>query len=264
MTQKSKHILAILAISGIFLIQSCVSFEKKTARRALIEAETAINSAKLLEPETAESSEIKAALDYYKEAAKDFQRGISDAGKEKSDPADIALLAKKAAESAIMNAKALNEQLKAKNEKLEEKIESLKFTLQSLRKNKAAGKPALPPDTIYKNARSLFMNGDYEGSRQIFQSFLEVYPKHALSDNSQYWIGECYYSQKMFNKASEAFDNVLKNYNGWNKTPDALLKRGLCLENTGKRQEAEAYYKRAIERYPKSPSAKIARKCLKK
>ena len=48
------------------------------------------------------------------------------------------------------------------------------------------------------------------------------YPDHKLAGNAQYWIGECYYSQKRFAEAAEEFAKVEKLFPASPKVPAAL------------------------------------------
>ena len=59
-------------------------------------------------------------------------------------------------------------------------------------------------------------------------------PQNQLADNSQYWIGECYYSKMEFKRSISEFENVF-NFPGTDKNDDAQLKIGmsyLAMNNT--------------------------------
>lgn len=260
---KSDKIL--FPVFSVLLLIGCATSETKTIRRNLTEAETAINSAKLI----GNSSDIAQAEYLYKKAALEFQKKsalekplFSSRPEQKNESAENAQLAKKVAEDAILKAKRHSDQLALENRMLSDRLDDLKYTVRALRKQKHPQSPVIGPDTLYRNASRLFNEGDYEGSRGIFESFLEIYPNHALSDNAQYWIGECHYSRKQFKKAAEAFEAVWNNYRGWNKSAGALLKIGICHLRLHDKQKARRYFQLVVKRFPKSDSATLAKKYL--
>src|SRR5207245_8998051 len=56
--------------------------------------------------------------------------------------------------------------------------------------------------------------------------FLSRYPQHPLAGAAQYWVGEAYYVQHDYRQALVEFQKVLEFGHG--KTPEALVKIGLC------------------------------------
>ena len=84
---------------------------------------------------------------------------------------------------------------------------------------------------------------------------------HSLSDNCQYWIGECYYALRNFNQAAVEFEKVFT-FPQSNKDPDAQLKLGLCYWNTGNAARAKEEFNRLIVNYPDSEYTIRARSYL--
>jgi len=91
---------------------------------------------------------------------------------------------------------------------------------------------------LYESAYASLKNRDYEGSRKKFETFLREHPNHVLSANSKYWLGETYYVQGNFTQAAKEFAQGFQNFPDSSKSPDMLLKLGLSLSNTGKKEEA--------------------------
>jgi len=91
-----------------------------------------------------------------------------------------------------------------------------------------------------------------------------MFPDHSLSDNVQYWIGECLYSQRKYKDAIKAFQSVLINFKESNKLADALLKVGLSYFNLHNYQKSKQILQSVIKRYPKTNAATLARKFLNK
>ncbi len=118
-------------------------------------------------------------------------------------------------------------------------------------------------EALYKNAKQTYERKDFAAAREKFKAFLAVYPKGELSDNAQFWIGECYYSEKEYEKAIIAYDDVLKKFPKGDKVPSALLKQALCWQELGDKTFAQSLLKRVISEHPRTQQAKIAKEKLK-
>lgn len=119
------------------------------------------------------------------------------------------------------------------------------------------------PEAMYNRGQDLFMAGQYEEARAAFGAFLKAYPRHSLSDNSLYWIGESHYAEKDFSKALERFNELADKYPGENKAPDALLKAGLSHMEMNQGEKARAFFEKLIATHPGTDAASKARKALK-
>ncbi|HEY3123369.1 MAG TPA: hypothetical protein VGK70_04830, partial [Thermoanaerobaculia bacterium] len=58
-----------------------------------------------------------------------------------------------------------------------------------------AGSGHPTPTELYDTAYADYTKGRYALAIQGFQEYLTAYPNTDLSDNAQYWIGECHYAQ---------------------------------------------------------------------
>ena len=87
-------------------------------------------------------------------------------------------------------------------------------------------------------------------------------PQNPLADNSQYWIGECYYSKMEFIRAISEFVNVI-NFPGTDKDDDAQLKLGHCHRSMGNIDKAREEYQRLIDYFPGSEFYDKGRESLK-
>ncbi len=119
-------------------------------------------------------------------------------------------------------------------------------------------------ESLYAAAYQTFKNGHYAKSREAFQSFLATYPTGEYSDNAQFWIGECYFYEKQYEKAILEYDNVTKKFPSSNKVPHALLKQGLSFLSLGDKASARLLLQQIIKDYPNTNQAKIARAKLQK
>ncbi len=79
----------------------------------------------------------------------------------------------------------------------------------------------------YSALNSFIDNGVVENSLNEFQKLISIDGDHSLADNCQYWIGEIYYKQKMFEKSILEFEKVF-NFSDSNKLDDAQFKIILC------------------------------------
>jgi TolA-binding protein len=70
--------------------------------------------------------------------------------------------------------------------------------------------PEETPEALYERGLELIQTkGDFAGGRQWLQEFLQRYPKHDLSVNAMYWIGEAWYGEKKYENAILQFQDVI-------------------------------------------------------
>jgi len=114
----------------------------------------------------------------------------------------------------------------------------------------------------YASAYQTFKNGHYTKAREAFQGFLATYPSGEYSDNAQFWIGECYFFEKKYEKAILEYEKVTKKFPSSNKVPYALLKQGISFQNLGDKASAKLLLQQVIKDYPNTSQARIARSKL--
>ena len=130
---------------------------------------------------------------------------------------------------------------------------------QPVEKDEAAEVTKPDKASLYAAAFGLFKEGKYEKSREAFESFLKQYPKTEFSDNAQFWLGECYYFEKKYEKAIVEYDKVIKDFPGGNKLSYALLKQGLSFLKLGDTASAKLLLQQVTKDYPNTSQARIAR-----
>ena len=123
-------------------------------------------------------------------------------------------------------------------------------------------KKAIDKEKAYAGAYESFKAGKYAEARQKFRDFVKIFPDTEYSDNAQFWIGECYYFEKEYEKAILEYESVIKNYAKGNKVPNALLKQALSFKQLGDNESAKLLLQRVIKEYPNTSPARIARKRL--
>jgi len=119
---------------------------------------------------------------------------------------------------------------------------------------------AAPPAAgeLYTQAYADYARGNYDLAIQGFQEFLKHYPSVHLSDNAQYWIGECLYGKRQYPEAVAAWDELLRLYPGTDKIPDARYKKAMALERIGRRSAALLEYRFVCEHFPNTEAGRKA------
>lgn len=117
-------------------------------------------------------------------------------------------------------------------------------------------------EDLYRSAYDHFSRREYSRAILGFEEFVANHPDHDLADNAQYWIGECYYSQKEFVQAVEEFAKIEKIFPGGNKVVAALLKKGLALKELGRDQEAIVAMEKVVSQFPRTEEAVLAEEKL--
>jgi tol-pal system protein YbgF len=126
---------------------------------------------------------------------------------------------------------------------------------------------APPSDTeaeaAFRIAYADYTKGNFELALTGFTEFLHTSPKHALSPDAQYWIGECLYSQGKYKEAADAFDRCVSRQPNGDRVPAALLKKGLAQIESGQTAPGVSTLQKLIEKEPQSDEARLAAERLK-
>jgi len=121
----------------------------------------------------------------------------------------------------------------------------------------------LSPKEVYNMAYSDYRKGNFELAIDGFKMYREQFPESPLADNSLFWIGECYFSQKKYEEAIEQFNELILNYPRGDKIPSAYLKKGISLMKLEKKEAALSVFKLLISKYPLEEETKIAQQKIK-
>jgi tol-pal system protein YbgF len=150
---------------------------------------------------------------------------------------------------------------------LEDRIIKLQSTLDEFTKKVgelAQAKEVAPtPDALYMKGLDTFKAGDMPAAREVFTRFLEQYPQHDLAANAHYWIGETHYSEKSYEPAILAFQDVIKNFPTKEKVPAAMLKQAMAFNAINDTKSAKYVLKKLGETFPRSDEAAKAKELLK-
>ena len=118
--------------------------------------------------------------------------------------------------------------------------------------------PTMSPQEAYSVAYNDYLKGNYDLAVESFKLYRQQFPESPLADNALYWIGECRYSQRKFEEAIDAFDELILTYPQGDKAAAAHLKKGLSFIELGRKAEALAALKLLVAKYPLEEEARIA------
>ena len=118
--------------------------------------------------------------------------------------------------------------------------------------------PTVSPQEAYSMAYNDYLKGNYDLAIESFKLYRQQFPESPLADNALYWIGECRYSQRKYEEAIDAFDELILAYPQGDKAAAAHLKKGLSFIELDRRPEALAALKILIAKYPLEEESRIA------
>jgi tol-pal system protein YbgF len=213
------------------------------------------------EVETSSADRQKLASDY-QQRAKALQDALDQLSRAaRKSGADLAVDVEKAQNDVA----ALRGQL----EVIQHRLDALEKTSQEQQKALEAANQFIaqrqkelerPTDrgALYNLARQRLDQGQTAKARELFQDFLNRFPKDELAANAQYWLGETYYAEKKWNDAIVEFQKVLKEHPGSDKVPDALLKIGMSFQAQGDCKNALLFFDEVGQAHKSTPAAKTA------
>jgi tol-pal system protein YbgF len=121
----------------------------------------------------------------------------------------------------------------------------------------------LSSQEVYNTAYSDYQKGNYDLSIAGFETYREQFATSPLADNALYMIGECYFSQKKFNKAIEQFDDLIVTYPLSDTIAASYWKKGLALIELKKKDEAIATLTLLVSKYSLYEEAKLAQQKIR-
>lgn len=133
------------------------------------------------------------------------------------------------------------------------------------KKDPAANLPQtkLSHQEVYNTAFMDYQKGNYDLAIDGFTMYREQFPISPLIDNALYMIGECFFSQKKFDRAIEQYDDLIVNYPDSDAHATAYYKKGLALAELKKNDEAIAVLTLLISKHPLEEEAKKAQQKIR-
>ncbi len=127
-------------------------------------------------------------------------------------------------------------------------------TLGTISKNKDEPNVVKGDDSTaqaqYDEAFNALRQAKYEDAEKAFDVFLKNHPKHRLTENAKYWLGESYYVRGKFQEAAVAFAEAYQEFPKGAKAPDNLLKLSMSLGSLGKKPDACVTLNELSKKFP--------------
>jgi tol-pal system protein YbgF len=163
-------------------------------------------------------------------------------------------------DSSLMSLGALN----ASMQDLQDKISILNQTVHDLNKKiENDYTESVLPSSIYQGAYGDYSMGKYDLAYSGFQSFVDKYPNVELAPQAQFYMGECFYSRSMFDKALEEYEKVEARYKKSDLVSSARLKIAMCYEMLGKSGKLSNVLLSILKDFPQSPEALTAKEKIR-
>jgi tol-pal system protein YbgF len=116
---------------------------------------------------------------------------------------------------------------------------------------------------IYQTAYSLIKTKKYNDAVDALQKMLKKYPSGQFASNAHYWLGELYGLMGKNDQALTEFGTVVRTFPDSPRISDAQLKVGLIYASQTKWSDAKNAFKKVINHYPGTASARLASEQLK-
>ncbi|MFH2035473.1 MAG: tol-pal system protein YbgF [Candidatus Zixiibacteriota bacterium] len=123
--------------------------------------------------------------------------------------------------------------------------------------------PGVNCQSLYDDAFTFVMQGNYEEGISSFQDYLKYCGTHDLADNARFWIGESYYSMEKYANAISEFDLMLSEYPDSEKKATALYKLARSHEELGHKTDAVKFFQKLVDEFPNTLEADNSRDKLK-
>lgn len=114
-------------------------------------------------------------------------------------------------------------------------------------------------ENLFEIAHNDFTAGRYKIALSGFQDMINKYPESPQAEESHYWLAECYYVQKKYDKAISGYKHYIKTYTNGLKVCVALFKAGLIYEKMNQKKACKMVWKKLITQCPNSEEAQAAK-----
>ena len=118
-------------------------------------------------------------------------------------------------------------------------------------------------EELYNKAKQAFDQGNMAAARKGFEELIRYYPNSQNADNAQFWIGETFFREKLYEKSILEYQKVIEKYPKGNKVPAALLKQGYAFQSLGDKVNSRLIFEELVRKHPSTIEAKAASDKLK-
>jgi tol-pal system protein YbgF len=117
-------------------------------------------------------------------------------------------------------------------------------------------------EELYRTGATKLQEQSAASARMAFEQFLTQYPENERAPDAQIGLAETYVLDEDTAQAVRAFERVAEAYPTSGRAPEALLRAGQLSEDRKRIDDARTFYRRIVQRYANSPSARVAQQRL--
>jgi len=114
------------------------------------------------------------------------------------------------------------------------------------------------PKAQYQQAYKLIKGKNYSDAEKALRGFIEAYPRHELTANAHYWLGELLINRGQYDEAIKQFNLVIDQFGNSPKRAAAMLKLGYAYFRKGEFVSARGELGKVKKQYPNSTTARLA------
>jgi tol-pal system protein YbgF len=107
-----------------------------------------------------------------------------------------------------------------------------------------------------------YNRGNYAIAAESLNLFLKSYPQSPRRPDALFFLGLSFYNQKAYDKAQQAFDQIMRDHANSSQFLPAKLKRAQCLGKQGLKPAAVKSFKEIVDGFPGTPEARTAQQEL--
>lgn len=115
----------------------------------------------------------------------------------------------------------------------------------------------------YRKGLEQYRAGQCDQAITTFRNFIRSEPGSDLADNAQFWVGECYYARKDYNRAIIELNEVFTKYPKGDRVPSGLLALATSFADSGDAIDARLILQKLINDHAKTEEAELGRQKLK-
>lgn len=116
--------------------------------------------------------------------------------------------------------------------------------------------PQISASDLWSTAETDRLGGKFELALQEYTEFVARFGDSPQAPDAQYYIGSVHYSNREWDDAVKAFDQLLQAHPDTKRAAEALYYKGDSLARSGHWPEADTTLKELRKRFPTSPLAK--------
>jgi len=124
--------------------------------------------------------------------------------------------------------------------------------------------PGMSPQRLYDTAWADYTSGQWDLCISGFETYLRSFPRSEMAHQAQFYIAECYFSDRKDQQAIQAYNQVIASYPRSGSAPLAYYKRGLSFERLQQFDRARESYEQVIKNFDGTDAARLAKQNLER